>query len=59
MGGNDFMGFNDRESCFFKQLQCAVFKLFLVNLIKILFPHVFIDTVDDLAAREIGFGKIS
>jgi len=53
------MGFDDRESCFFKQLWRAVFKLLLVHLIEIIFSHAFSDTVDDLAAKEIGFGQIS
>lgn len=58
-GGSNFMGFNDRESCFLKQLRCAVFNLFFVHLIEIIFSHAFSDTVDDLAAKEIRSRQIS
>ena len=36
-----------------------MFELLFFHLIKIFFPHIFSDTVDDLAAKEIGSEQIS
>jgi len=43
----------------FKQSKRSVFELFSVHLIKIFFFLIFSDTVDDLAAKEIGPERIS